>query len=363
MSTLAEHIVAQLAEIDEIEVTEEQIQTHIDSFEEPKPTKAKGKAVSKTPAKGKAPAKGAKKSSPAEDEEAHTCGYSVNGKDGVYICKKNALNELDGLWYCGTDKSGHYKSAVAKAAPKSKTPKGTAKGASKGKAAKVVQKVVKKERIDLKEFPKKGSGKWVDLKHLRMVYCKEPLEVYGVLDEDDETILPMTDEAIEFAEAHNISIRATKAKAKGKAVAKGKAKTPAKTLASKAAPKAKTPAPKGKATPKAKTPVSKATPKGKAKKAEPTPEDEEELDELREDAVEVEVEEEEEPEVGEGEAEDEEQEEEVAEIDLGEDGAEDVEDVEDDDAPDVEEADEGEAADDAGDEEEEGEADGGEDEE
>ena len=361
--SLAEYIAEQLVE-EGLEVSSEQIQGYIDAHaelqEEAPAPKAKGKAAKSTPAKvapkAKAPAKAAKGKS--KEKVAHTCERTINGKDGSRICGKTANNELNDMWFCGTEKSGCYKSALGKApapkgksaAPKAKT---VAKGASKGKASAVVQKVQKKERLNLVEVPA-GSGVWVDLNHFRMVYSQDPKETYGLLDEDDETVLPLTEEAINFAEAHNIPIREaapkSKGKAKGKAVAKS---TPAKA---KAAPKGKAKtAPPAKT---AKTPAkAKAAPKGKAKASKKAvDEDEEVLEELQQDAEDVEVE----PEVEEEEDAPVEEEEEVPEIDLGDEdagGADEEEEPnveeEDEDEPDIEEADEGEAADDGADEEEE----------
>jgi len=343
MTTLAEHIAAQLAEED-VEVSSEQIQSHIDSYEEPAP---KGKAAPKATAKGKAAPKGkapaakavakGKKASTktSDEEEEHTCERTIGGKEGSRICGKKAKNELNDMWFCGTEKSGCYKSALGKAAtaPKTKAKVVPAKGSAKGKAAGVVQKVVKKERISLTEVPS-GSGIWVDLNNFRTVYSQDPKEAYGILDEDDETILPLTEEAVAFAEAHGLPIRkkTTKTTAKpvpkGKAVAKagGKPAPKGKTAPIKAVPKGKAVAPKGKVAPKAKS--SKKAPQ----------DDDELLEELQQEADDVEVE----PDVEE-EGEVPAEEEEDPEIDLGE--ADDAgEEVEEDDAPDVEEVDEGEAA-------------------
>lgn len=149
--------------------------------------------------------------------ENHTCEATVNTKtDGAKICGKNARNEHNGMWFCGTEKSGHYKSAITaakkepvkKAAPTADVKKvPAAKGAdAKAKTTALVQKVVKKEKLDL-HVVTPGSGVYVDLKHHRITFDKPSQEAYGILDEDNVTILPLTEEAIAFLQAHNIAFR------------------------------------------------------------------------------------------------------------------------------------------------------------
>lgn len=370
--SLAAHLASRLAEDFEIEIDEDQVQTYITEHEAPKAKKAAAKSKTTT-----------KKTS----DDKHACAHLVNGKDGARICGANAKNELNGEWFCGTDKSGHYKthlSKTEKSAPAKKAPKATSGPA---KAKQLVDKVVKKEGLDLHEVPA-GSGVWVDLKHHRIVVDPDTEEVVGVLDEDNETILPLTKKASAFAEAHNLTIREAKKAPKGKAVAPAKtsAKTPTKKApVAKAAPPAKTPAKKApvakaaaKAAPPAKTPAKKAPvatakavppAKGKkapAKKVQFEEEEEEVLEDLIQEVAEAEVEGEEEEvevEVEEEPKEEEEPEENVDEdeggdIDLGDDVEEEPEveennEDEDEDVPDIEEEDDGEAPDDVEEEEEE----------
>jgi hypothetical protein len=358
MSSLAEHIANQLNE-EGVDVSTEQIQSHMDSYvEEPAP---KAKAGKKVVAKSKA----------SKEPEVHTCERTINGKDGSRICGKNAANELNDMWFCGTEKSGCYKTAMSKSAPapKAKAAKGKAAPVAKAKASNVIQKVQKKERLNLVEVPQ-GSGIWVDLVHFRMVYSQDPKETYGILDEDDETILPLTEEAVAFAEAHNVPIREVKKAAKSKVVAKAKVvpkgKVVAEKVVAKVAPKAKVVA-KGKVVaekvvakvaPKSKVVAkAKAAPKGKVT-AKTSKKDEELLEDLQNEAEDVETE----PNV----EEDEDvpvEEEEAPEIDLGDgEEPEPVGEGEEEDAPDVEEVDEGEAADEEEVEEEEDVEDEGDDE-
>jgi hypothetical protein len=320
MSTLAEHIVETLA-AESIEVTVDSVQAAIDSFEEPPAKKAVAKKVV------------AKKAT-----TVHTCEYTVNGKEETYICGKTAKNEHDGMWYCGTATSGHYKSASSKPAAKAKakakaTPKAAKATAAKSKAVSLVNKVTKKVQIAADEV---SPGVWADLAHFRLAINQDTKEVYGIVDEDNETILPLTEEALAFVEAHGITIQ------------EGTETTPApksKTLAAKAKV-----APKSKAVP-AKTskvaPKSKAVPKSKS--VEPTEEDDTTLEELQQNIEEALVE----PETDEV-AENVEEETDVT-LELEEEEPAVEENVEggDEEQPDIEETDEGEALEEEPEEEEE----------
>jgi len=279
LNALAEHVFNALVGVVGEDLTLELVQEAFASYSPKKTTKsvASSKAVppsSKTVSKSKT-------------SETHTCEYVINGKDGNQrVCGKSAKNELSGSWYCGTENSGHYQSMLAKApvakkskavtpAPKSKavTPAPKSKAVA-AKAPKSLPKVIKKiAKINLDEI---SPGLWVDEKNHRMVYTQDPREVYGVLDEDDETVLPITEEAASFAEAHGIIVRAKK-------VAK-KTEPKSKAVAPKVAPKAEP-----KSTPKA-VPKAKAT-KGKVESEEEvseTPVEEVESQEV-EDVEDVEI--------------------------------------------------------------------------
>jgi len=257
---LADHIVASLLE-QSYEVPVETIQEALDSFVSP--------------------------SGDAEeaDSEVHTCERTVNGQTGPYICGKECKNEVGGMWYCGTENSGHYKSALSaeKKAPVAPKGKGKGKGkgkivaskaSPKGKAAKskssaLVAKITKMQQIDFHEVVPE-SGLWIE-PEFRVIADPETNEVYGILAEDNETILELTDDALKYAEVHGFTVRegsmpTPAPKRKGKAsVSKGKAVAAKTSAAPKGkAPVAKAPVAKGKA-PKGKAPVAKApAAKGKA---------------------------------------------------------------------------------------------------
>jgi hypothetical protein len=274
---LADHIVASLYE-ESYEIPVESIQAALDSFVQPE---------SQDEETG------------VEEPETHTCEKMVNGAT-PYICGKSCKNEVGGMWYCGTENSGHYKSALtaekkasSKGKPQAKTmPKGkiTAKAKVAGKSSALASKIRKLEEISFHEVVP-GSDIWVE-SDFRIVADPQTNEAYGILGEDNETIMELTPESIVFLEAHNLSVRedakptpkskgkgaktvTSKVGAKGKTsvgkaiVAKGKTapKGVAKTISPKAAPKGAgkvaTPkvAPKGKVSPKV-APKGKVSPKG-----------------------------------------------------------------------------------------------------
>ena len=299
-----------------------------------------------------------------EEEENPICAYTINGKDGARPCDLRGKFELDGKWYCGTAEKGHYKSALAavkKTPAKSKTatsktakttstkttsakttsaktvaPKAKEAPAKSAKASALISKVVKQQQVNLIEV----GGYYIEPGSRVIIDCNTQ-EATGHLDDDNETVLPLTEDDASFCETHNIIIRPPPAK-----VAKSKAKTtktkevPAKATTAKTT-KAKEVAPK---TTKAKAPVPKTqAKKTKAAPVEEAPDVEEEVGDVVEEAVEDEVVEEV-PEEGEAA-------EEVPNVEEGEDdGANDIEGEEGEEAAEAEE----EAAD-----EEEGE-DGGE---
>ncbi len=359
MATLAEHISSNLWANFEIETPPEIIQEYIDSFEVPKKTVKKA-VPAKTQDKKAVAVKTVKSSakSSAKSAAAKTCEKLINTKNGEpRICGKNSTNEVDGHWFCGTEKSGCYKSALAKAPAKAVakkvTPAAQAKGAlvakTKAKVGTLAQKVLKNDSINLKEI-KKGSGMWVDLRNHRMVYTKDPQETFGVLDDDDETVLPLTEDAICFAEAHGVAIGEPPApkKAAKKVPAKKVTVKPVPVTAKKAVTKV----------------AAKKAPVAKKGKKAPVDQDDEILEDLQNEVDAAGAEEE--PVLSEGEDDgvviEDAAEAEDIEIDLGDDdaaGAEEDLEVEEDagadeenTTPDVEEVEEGEAADDADDVEE-----------
>ena len=121
---MAEQFMLYFSPEEEEEEEEEEEDDHEEEEEEEEPsspsTKAAPKKMKQTTLK-----KTSVKSK--EVEEKRTC--EKEKKDGT-LCGKTAKNEIDDKWYCGTEKSGCYKSIVS-----SKAKVGVKKKASKSKAA------------------------------------------------------------------------------------------------------------------------------------------------------------------------------------------------------------------------------------
>lgn len=213
-----------------------------------KPKAAKGKTA-KSSTKGKTPPAKTAKGKVAKGSDQHTCDYIINSKaNGAHQCGSKAKNMIetdDGeKWYCGTQESGHYKSALNN--QKKETTKAPAKQA---KAKTPTKKVVKQQEIRF--IKHKETGLYIE-PQTRIVADKDTHISYGMLD-DENNVVDLTQDAIAFLETHNLEF---KVKAKGKAKT---AKTPAKAAKGKAA---KSPA------------KSSAKGKAKGKTAKKSPDDE-----------------------------------------------------------------------------------------
>lgn len=208
---LAEHLVEQLA-TEGIEISSETVQGYIDAWVPPTET--------------------------INEEEEHTCDYTIHGKDGkTRKCgKKKAANVLDGMRFCGTETSGHYKSALA-AAKKNPKSKGKSKTVAKAKSDtkdskvnKLIKKVVKVETLDIHET-EPGSGIWFysfttpDGTESRIAFDPSTEQAIGILD-DDNVVNELTEDALLFLEAHNIHHEGhSKPKSKSKVVKTNKVET------------------------------------------------------------------------------------------------------------------------------------------
>lgn len=292
-SGLAEHLFAAFEEQLPIESIQEALDSFVPAEEEaPKPKKA--------PVKGK-----------SGTEEKHTCQVTVKPKDGSEPreCGAVAKNQVDGLWCCGTEKSGHYKAKLAKAgsntapatqvAPKSVSAKGVA--ATEQASQLVKRKITGISSLDIEHVP--NTTFWYSPSHHNILIDQTEKDCYGILSKDKKKVMALTQEAIAFCEAHNIPVRndtkaePTKAKvAPAKAPAKvapakpASAKAPAKAVPAKAVPAKPAPAKAPAKTAKPEPPKAKPAPaptkaKVPPKKVEPEPEPEE-LEEQVQDEVE-----------------------------------------------------------------------------
>lgn len=218
------HLAAALSEQFQIEVDVSAIEEIVASFRpKAKATlKGKGKVVAKKPVP-EVVEDDADEDDSTNDQDEHTCSYTIKGKEGPRICGKAATNELEGSWYCGSADKGHYMTAVkavkVKPAASSKSGAGTKTAPSappktaEAKSAVAHQKVaglVKKvtggktplnaHRLD--------NGIWCITTPYRIAFDNNvaPIAPRGMLEEDNETITPLTDDAIAFLEGHGIII-------------------------------------------------------------------------------------------------------------------------------------------------------------
>jgi len=178
-----------------------------------------------------------KPSASESDDEKHTCDRVPRGKTDP--CGKNAKNKVDDegsvFWYCGTERSGCYKSIllaqkrqkkVAASKPKGKAPAKKApapktttkpkakkpttnagrKTASDTKSKSLVHKVTKRQKLDIKKVKVGGKVLWVDSQS-RVLFDRATQEAYGVLAKDNKTTEPLSEENIRWLEASGVAIR------------------------------------------------------------------------------------------------------------------------------------------------------------
>lgn len=158
------------------------------------------------------------------DGEKHTCVRVKRGQ--TEPCGKNAKNEYDGQWYCGTEKSGCYKCIIGAAARKSandnpsikrtsgssKTSKSTGtledrkKNAAK-KSQTLIQKVNESRILNIRKV-EMSNGKSVFMEEeTRILFNPKTKEAYGKLNKKQTEIKKLSDENIRWLEANNHSIK------------------------------------------------------------------------------------------------------------------------------------------------------------
>jgi len=162
--------------------------------------------------------------------EKHTCERIKKGQSEK--CGKNAMRCVDDgnkkHWYCGTEKAGCYLSELnikakkdsdkesvsvnnkstgskkSSSAPKTNVDR---KVLSDNKSKSLVQTVLK--QLDV--LPKTVNGKKLHMeKTSRALIDPQTREFYGMLDEDNLTILPLDDKTIKFIESGGHTIRQEK---------------------------------------------------------------------------------------------------------------------------------------------------------
>lgn len=169
--------------------------------------------------------------------EVHPCEYVPRGKTDP--CGKNARRFLaldDGTqkWYCGTEKSGHMKSASSalskpsKPTPKKKTdprieqhiqevkermenPEEISTTTNKGrrtvadiKSRALMNAITRKENINVKGKTLANGEKIYMEVNERIAFRKDSREAYGHVTEDDVLVETLEDKHIRWLETHDI---------------------------------------------------------------------------------------------------------------------------------------------------------------
>jgi len=163
--------------------------------------------------------------------EKHTCERIKRGQTDP--CGKNATKSIgtgkQQKWFCGTDKGGCYqaelnaeakknieKKAVGSNATKNKAPQSKSKVnvskktneerkiISDNKSKSLVHDVIGKLNINKKTI--NGEVMYIE-RTKRLLFDYENKEFYGVLDDDNKTILPISDENVKWLEARNQYVR------------------------------------------------------------------------------------------------------------------------------------------------------------
>ena len=203
----------------------------------PKPkTAAKATATAKGGKGAAAPSK-SKAAAPAKSaDEKHTCEYMVKG-DNPHVCGKTGkTTEFEGMWYCGTEKSGHLSSVM----------KATEKVVKKPTAPSVLKKAAAKATVPSKAEPKKEKlnlvtvGDYFIYPKNRIAFKKGTRIAVGILDKDNVKLKPLDAEAIRFCESRNLETAAKSTKPAPASKAPAKAGAPASKAPVKAAAPAAT---------------------------------------------------------------------------------------------------------------------------
>lgn len=175
-------------------------------------------------------------STTSENGACGKCAYVKKKKTGdVEVCGKNAKNEFEGKFYCGTpDKAGHYLTTLKNSAKKNPdTSKlttvkrnstasvntGTSKQAQVGAqvgapniavaggtntaSLSVLQKLRQNKSSETAAFKVPGTEFFI-IRQNRILMNIKTNEAYGILSEDNKTVHPLNTEAIAFLKEKNI---------------------------------------------------------------------------------------------------------------------------------------------------------------
>jgi hypothetical protein len=162
----------------------------------------------------------ASKTSRASSECCGKCAYIIKKKNGDFeVCGKNAKNELDGKFYCGSvDKAGHYQSTIKQLVKKpsvAKTPGGfspsssvaaTSSGSSgTSPGAQSLLHKLQQQRNEKNVVYKIPGTEFFIIREKRILMNIKLNEAYGILAEDNKTVSPLDSAAIAYLKEKNIA--------------------------------------------------------------------------------------------------------------------------------------------------------------
>lgn len=165
------------------------------------PAQKPTKTAAKTSNGAARPKKAAKGPEPEEPEAVHKCEWV--GKPGTAPCTKTGKSDGRGGWFCGTERSGHLKSALSRAAKTA--PKKAAGAAAKkkpGMSGALLAKLVR-NHATIELVPAGGHKIHAET---RIVF--ENQKAVGVLGPDNTTVSKLGETEIRFCEVHSLGVLA-----------------------------------------------------------------------------------------------------------------------------------------------------------
>lgn len=159
------------------------------------------------------------------------CAYVIKKKNGdLEVCGKNAKNEYDGKFYCGAvDKAGHYQSTIKNAVKKPEPSKpvttssstgGVTRSATTGTATttaavttgggtsrtsqSLLERLKTNSSASTTAAYKIPGTEFYVIREKRILINIRNNEAYGLLHEDNKTVLPLNEVAIAYLKEKNI---------------------------------------------------------------------------------------------------------------------------------------------------------------
>lgn len=161
---------------------------------------SKDKSSKDKSSNGKKSEKPAKKGSKSDK---HICEHIIKSKDGERKCTSNALREVGGHWYCGTEKSGHYKSHFNGGGKASVSKKKTISDADKIVKNKVLRKFQEENSFFVKKHKIDGVPYLLELSR-SILFEPKTERIVGVFDNGE--IRKLNKRECEFVEGHRRTV-------------------------------------------------------------------------------------------------------------------------------------------------------------